>query len=252
MTELSKRAQSLIDAARNADDATPEERARGDAAVRVALAMHGVTDLPALEPPLQSAPYPDATPAAPITHAGLGLNIGIGVALLSATLVAVLARTSTDAPRRAEGAESAPTARTARQVPAEPAPAPPQVTLAEPQTAPELARSNASTLPRRRTHGRPAASSAELEAEVRLISTANGLVRTRRFADALRVLEEHSQRFPRGALREEGRALRVLSLCGTDARDARALRERERFLRRSPSAVLAERVRSSCVAGGGS
>jgi hypothetical protein len=239
----------VIAAARNANDPTPEARARGDAAVRVALAMQGVTDLPALEPTRPSAPYPDAATAAPVTHAGLGLKVGVGVgvALLSATLLAVLARPSTEAPKRTA---DAPAARAAEHGPAEPAAASPPVAVPDPRAANDVARSHAAVPQRGRMHGKPATSSSALEAEVRLISTANALVRTHRFADAMRVLEEHAQRFPRGALGEEGRALRVLSLCGADARDARALRERERFLRRSPSSVLAERVRASCAAAG--
>jgi hypothetical protein len=247
MTELSKRAKSVIDAARSSDDPTPEARARGDAAVRLALAMQGVTDLPALEPPRPSAPSPAAATRAPIAHAGLGLKIGVAVALLGATLLAVLARPSTEAPKRAASVPAAPAA---ERAPAAPDPAVPAVTLAERRTATDVARGHASAPQRRRMHGKPATSSAALEAEVRLISTANALVRTHRFADAMRVLEEHAQRFHRGVLGEEGRALRVLSLCGADARDARALRERERFLRRSPSSVLAERVRASCAAAG--
>jgi hypothetical protein len=252
MTELSKRARSLIDAARGADEPTPEARARGDAAVRVALAMHGVTDLPALEPPRPSAVQPEAATAAPIAHAGLGLKVGVGVALLSASLLAVLARPGTQAPK---SAVDAPPSRTAEHLPAEhasgdPPPALPEVTLLDPRAEADVARGRAPVPRYRRLHGKPATSSAALEAEVRLISTANGLVRTHRFADALRVLEAHAQRFPRGALREEGSALRVLSLCGADAGDARALRERARFLRRSPSSVLAERVRASCAGEG--
>jgi hypothetical protein len=246
MTELSKRAQSLIDAARSADDATPEARTRGDAAVRVALAMHGLTDLPPLEPPRLSAPAPEATISAKVAHTGVGLKIGLGAALLSATLVAVFARPGTTAPKRAA---STPAPQAAARVPAEPVAALPAVVLPGPRSTAELEHDETPVRLHRHAGRKPATSSDALEAEVRLLSAANGLVRTQRFAAALRVLDEHARRFPRGALREERKALRVLSLCGADAYDVRARRERERFLRRAPSSVLIERVRAVCAAG---
>jgi type IV secretory pathway VirB10-like protein len=62
---------------------------------------------------------------------------------------------------------------------------------------------------------------------------------------ALRLLDEHAQRFSQGVLAQERQALRVVALC--DAGDlARGREEAERFLQEHPRAALAERVRAAC------
>jgi hypothetical protein len=62
---------------------------------------------------------------------------------------------------------------------------------------------------------------------------------------ALRLLDEHAQRFSQGVLAQERQALRVVALC--DAGDlARGREEAKRFLQEHPRAALAERVRAAC------
>src|SRR5262245_60542934 len=80
MSELSPNARRWLDAARDADDPTPEQRARADAAARLALAMHGLTDLP----PLQRQPtHPQAG-----AGAKLGSTLSWKLALSAAALLA--------------------------------------------------------------------------------------------------------------------------------------------------------------------
>jgi hypothetical protein len=270
MVKLSPDAQTLIDAARNAHDPTPEARARGDAAVRVALAMHGVTDLPPLDPAALSATAQAGSSAAtPAVSGGLGLKVALGAsaaAILTASLFAAYAPARSPAsggtaPALRGGASSSPPSSVSSPIAASlsiAAPRTPPVTRREPTAAPADRTGAAETerTPARRrwlARGAPRTARATPQVtvaiadEVRLISAANGHVLAGRYQEALRILDWHTQRFPRGALREERSALRVLSLCGRAA-DVRAQRERARFLRNSPQSVLTERVRAACAA----
>ncbi len=267
MNDLSDDARRLIAAARDAHDATPQARARGDAAVRVALAMHGMTDLPPLGPP--PAPAPAGAETAPAaTSAGLGLKIGLGASAAAVLAASVLVAYQ---PAPGAGRSSAKSSAAVVQKPAAAAPAGARMPASAPATtavdpalgiaAPALgggasiARPARNEPASRRMLAHRATARARsgpetpvtIAAEVRLISTANGLILASRYDEALRVLDTHAQRFPRGALREERSALRVLSLCGTAA-NGQAQRERARFLRRSPQSVLTERVRAACAA----
>lgn len=256
MDKLSRDAQTLIDAARSAHDPTPEARARGDAAVRVALAMHGVTDLPPLDPAAASATAPAGSAGATSAASnGLGLKVVLGTSA-AAVLAASLFAAYVPARRPAHSSQT-PTTRITTS-PAVAGPDRPAV-AARGLAAPPADRTLTITPDRERTTARPPrhahretprASAAQttvmIADEVRLISAANGHVLANRYDEALRILDRHAQRFPRGALREERSALRVLSLCGSAA-DARAQRERARFLRSSPQSVLTERVRAACA-----
>lgn len=64
-------------------------------------------------------------------------------------------------------------------------------------------------------------------------------------AQALSLLDEHRERFPRGALRREGTVLRAEALCAL-GRTAEATRLRDRFLGQHASSPLATRMRSVC------
>jgi hypothetical protein len=101
-----------------------------------------------------------------------------------------------------------------------------------------------------RPHALPGARSQlarpDLEAEMQLIAQADAELRQGRYPGALHALTEHARRFPRGVLREERAALRVLTLCGQDP-GPRAQRERERFLAGAPASVLAARVQTACT-----
>jgi hypothetical protein len=84
-----------------------------------------------------------------------------------------------------------------------------------------------------------------LREELALIERANTALRLQHPAQALSALQEHAQRFENGVLSEERRGLRVLALCALGS-DAAALEARETFLRRSPKALLAPKVRAAC------
>jgi hypothetical protein len=84
-----------------------------------------------------------------------------------------------------------------------------------------------------------------LREELALIARANTALRLEHPADALRALDEHARRFENGALGEERRGLRVLALCALSPNRA-ALDARDAFLRASPHALLAPKVRAAC------
>jgi hypothetical protein len=245
MDKLPPDAQRLLDAARDAVDPLPAERARADAALRSALAAHGVADLP----PLDAPPAAQTAASGSASAAGTGLKLGLAaVAVTTLTMLAIQVLPQPDAPPR----PPAPARADRPQVWA-PAPLGPAEVASEPQQAEpsaELERDPAPTrLPPRASSRTQAVADDALQGEVRLIAEANGHLQGRRFEQALRVLEEHARRYPEGALRAERAALRVLSLCA-DGPSPQALRERERFLRAAPRSLLAARVRDACTVAG--
>jgi hypothetical protein len=88
---------------------------------------------------------------------------------------------------------------------------------------------------------------ASLREELAIIARANTALRLEHPADALRALDEHARRFESGVLSEERRGLRVLALCQLSPNQA-ALDARDAFLRSTPNALLAPKVRAACVA----
>lgn len=62
---------------------------------------------------------------------------------------------------------------------------------------------------------------------------------------SLTLLDQHAERFPRGALRQERDALRVVALC-EEGELARGREAASRFLQEHAGAALAERVRAAC------
>jgi outer membrane protein assembly factor BamD (BamD/ComL family) len=89
----------------------------------------------------------------------------------------------------------------------------------------------------------PAPSS--LDVEIALLQDANGALREKDGARALRLVDEHSRRFPNGTLGEEFEAARVFALCQSgrmsEARDVAG-----RFLREHPRSPLVPRVSRAC------
>ena len=83
MDKLSPRARAMLDLAGDAHDPTPEQRVRADAAVRIGLALHGVTDLPPLDRPASAL---HAAKPASISKLGWtsGWKLGVGAATLLA------------------------------------------------------------------------------------------------------------------------------------------------------------------------
>ena len=251
MDRLSPTAQALLDAARATDDPTPEQRARGESAVRAALSLYGVTDLPPLSPPLEQAASAAASRTVLATRSKLALKSALAAALvMTASWIGLRERAAT--PRAAPPAtapaavpeSTAPSAVEAHSPAAGVGRSTEEDTFADPQPVP-AARGTAQLAPHARA-SKPAAADDELAREVRLIARAHALEQAGRFDEALRVLDAHERRFPHGALSDERSALRVLSLCGRGPSERGSL-ERQRFLREAPNSVLWARVKAACA-----
>jgi hypothetical protein len=115
--------------------------------------------------------------------------------------------------------------------------APPGPTAAPPAAGPSAV---PKAQPRTAPAGRPQAS---YEAELGLIRSAHTAYASHDFANALVLVGEHAQRFPRGLLAEEREALRIRSLLGTGRRKD-AERAASAFASRFPRSVLLPRLRA--------
>jgi hypothetical protein len=85
----------------------------------------------------------------------------------------------------------------------------------------------------------------DLDAELALLQDAHAALRANDGLRALRILDEHTRRFPNGALGEESEAARVFALCQV-GRPAEARDVAGRFLREHPRSPLAPRVAHAC------
>jgi len=242
--ELPKHARALLDISRDADDPSALARARSDAAVRTALAQHGICDLPA----------PDASPRGlgtnAVTRAGLGLQVGIAAfAVMGAVIGAWLLWPAATEPGPKPSAERRAPATLQHQVPER------RPETVDVEAAPQSVSANQHsvvegrpTRPARATRHPQPVGDAALARELKILASVDDLIRSGEHAQALRVLDRTEPSSGPHILREERGALRVLARCGHDP-NAQALRERERFLSSSPHSVLAARVRSACVGG---
>lgn len=95
------------------------------------------------------------------------------------------------------------------------------------------------------TAATPEGPSHHLADELRLMRAASDALADADVPRTLRLLSEHAEKFPEGALREERRALRVIALC-KQGRSHFALVERDELLRSSPRSPLTARVREAC------
>jgi hypothetical protein len=240
MSDLSPEARALFEASR-AEAPAPGESAR------LRRALDGRLGLVAV-----------ALPAAAAGQAG-GLSVLVKV-VVGVTL-AISAGTA--AWKVSRPAARLPVVEQAAQLPElAPAPAPAvaePVVDAEPATpAPAPVRP---TVPGRRAvrppathtppHGvvsaaAPALANDELRAELELISQAQHALSAEAPEKALALLEQHAARFPRGQLRPERLAARVLALCSLGRIDE-AKAEAERFFAEAPSSPMSSRVRDSCA-----
>jgi hypothetical protein len=228
MTELSSEAKKLLAQLSTVDDPTPAERSSGDAAVRRMLAAQGMRNMPPL------APQPVPSPLAARSGAAVKLAWVVGAAFVVTLGMFGLWRASEPA-RQAQlhvpAAQPTPQSEAAADT----------VTAAVPAPRPTIDTVAAQTTVPQRKHDKAAYDS--LAQELRFVSSVDAEIRAGAYDRALRRLQQHKGS---PALQEERAAMRVLALCGRNA-DTHAKREREQFLRASPSSVLAARVRAACA-----
>ncbi len=251
MSELSREAQALVEAGRDADTPTPADKQR----VRAALfAQLGAPAGTATSTPSSSAAASSA-PAA--TTTGLTLKLLVGVALvggLSTGGYLTLRSRSTAPPAPTPAHASAPTpALTLAPTPAPaltPAPAPTApaepIVSSEAPRAPRAVRSRRTKPSHLRGPHRAAVTRESLAAEKKLLDGARRALAADDATAALAFLDRHAHTFPAGQLAPERLGTRVLALCAAN-RTTDAAREAKRFLARYPNHPMAARVRSSCA-----
>jgi hypothetical protein len=101
--------------------------------------------------------------------------------------------------------------------------------------------------PQRSSHKPPrdAPEASSLAAEVELLKRAQAAHNEGRHDAALRLLEQHRRRFPRGQMGEAREVARMLALCNL-GREAELERARRRFARQHPRSAHMDRVRAIC------
>jgi hypothetical protein len=219
MSNLSPKARALVDAGRSACGPAEADRARLLGALRARLGDEAL--------PLETA---GAGRAAAAAGRGLWLVSGgvLGVGLLGGALLFG----SRQAQRAPQPAPVVATVQAPDPV-APPVAAPPPSAVSTPETTEPSAR-------------RPAQD--HLAEEVALLSRATAALHAGRAADALKALDEHRRKFPKGRLSEERGAARAQALCALGRLDeARA--ELAGLAAQSPSAARARQICEQSAAG---
>jgi type IV secretory pathway VirB10-like protein len=85
----------------------------------------------------------------------------------------------------------------------------------------------------------------DLEQEVKLLRGAQQALNSGDAPGALRLLNEHAKRYPRGALAGERAATQAVALCAS-GNQASGRAAAERFLKAQPGSPMASRLRSAC------
>jgi hypothetical protein len=223
MSNLSPSAQILVRGAANAARPSEADRARIFEALQGRLgeaAMLGQAST-ALPPPPTSAIWGKLSAAT----VGLGLVVGTAVVGL-----------------RPEAPQSAVAAAPARHVEASSLAAPAELPLPLDATNDAASPAVRATRPNEPSSIAPRRQSDRLAEEVALLSRATSALRGGKATDALKTLNEHQSRFPKGMLSEERSAARAQALCALGRR-AEAERELARLPQSSPQAA---RVRQLC------
>lgn len=225
MAALGPKARALVQEGRNALRPAAGDRERIEAALRVHLGPG------ALPPPSSVAPPPPVGAAA--GWQALAAKVLVGAGIAGGALYLAFSDRTPAPPANVSAPPAVPTVAAAasnERVSEVPAPTESHET-AEPIAAhPATASSEAA--PRARDR---------LAEEVALLSRATTALRAGRAAEALKTLDEHQSRFPRGALSEERRAAKAQALCSL-GRMSEGRAELVRLAPQSPAAARAKQV----------
>jgi hypothetical protein len=282
MSELSREARAVLEAARGGDEPTAADRARVRTALAVALGSAAATGTAEAAATSSAAPGASGGMAA-IGGGGwaTGLKVLLAVALVGAGAGGYFALrgggSTTDVPAAPAAMAAAPAMApdAHRGVPAvtieamplstsDPSPAAAAAVVAEPaseraaetpaaaveaEPASERAaaqRAGAKSNGDPRARNRAAPRTASLARERQLIAAANRALRDGDAAGALRLLDRHAADFDDGVLVQERATARVLALCELGRVEA-ARAEAASLLARWPRSPHAARIRASCA-----
>ena len=225
MSSLGPDAQALLKAGRTALRPTTDDRERIAAALRVRLGDAALT-------PDGQASNPHAAPTAATQTLGWPAVTAVVVGL-AVSGAALLYAFRAPEPNASTVAVAAPSSSPPAEVPPAAAPAPETAVAVEPLPPVETP---AAVSPRR--------PSDRLAEEVAILSRAETELHSGRYQGALRVLDEHERKFPRGTLAQERVAARIRALCGL-GRNAEA---NAALARLSPGSLHEGPAREACAA----
>lgn len=229
MSSLGPEARALLEAGRASLRPTTADRERIASALRSRLGDAAL-------PPDAPAPSPVAAPPAAAGSIGWQAISAVVAGLALTGAVAVVAFRSPDPTPAPPAVVAAPTPPASAVAPArEVLPTGPEPTPAL-DLAPPVETQASAPSPRRPTD--------RLAEEVAILSRAEAELHADRYQGALRVLEEHERKFPRGKLTQERVAARIRALCGL----GRTAEANAALARLSPSSLHEGRAREACAA----
>jgi hypothetical protein len=229
VNDLNTDARRLVDLARDARTPGAEDKLR--IAERLAL-------------PLAGSAAVVTTVSAGQAAAGTTLLAGLGVKI--AALLAVGALGGAIVVGQLEP-ERSPSVTPIQQAGAEPAREPPQPRLALDAPDPALEKKRAEAEPQKSAVSHGSKPSDDLGQEAALLHQAQSAWRAGQSAQALRLANQHAQRFPRSQLANERDVLRVLSLCKLGQVQA-ARQVGARLLSQAKGSPWYQSVAGSCAA----
>jgi len=237
MNDLNSRARAVVEAARNADEPSPADRARLKHAILVQVA----------------AGLAASTAAAGTVSLGMSVGTKVGLAVLAVSLVGggsagyLHWQGKHRTPSMATSVSRS--TATSRQAAALPREMPAVAVPVEVGPAPTESKARRPDRPRKVVAPAPSESTTEedqLDAEVAVLKRAREELRLGRPIRALAALLEYDRRFDKGALGEERQAIAAIATCQAHpGPSARA--QAEGFLRSSPHSPLLDRVRAACI-----
>lgn len=239
-------ARSLIAAADGADDPSSADEARIRARLAARLAVAAGTGIAA-----GTAAKTAAASTGTAATTTLAAKIAIGVAVVSATTAGGTALYERTMHERAPTVIEAPVAATAPTTTITTAPARTAATAA-PVNVNVSVNAPAPAAPTVKPIAKPTSSPAAIVAtdtiteEAALLRAAHASLASGDGASAMRALDEHARRYPRGALAEEREAARVLALCA-QGRASEARASASAFVSANPRSPYAAQVRRSCA-----
>ena len=230
MTELTPKADELVKAGREALRPSDADRAR----VFQAL-------LPQLGGGLGAGGLnaPSTAPAAPAAASGLAAKVTAAIVVAGVAGGGLFLALRSDPPPRPAATATVPMAAPSIAVPESPIQkGPDSVSPAVPEAEATEKRAPAAS-------SRPADSLAE---EVAILSEASSALHGGRPAAALKLLDEHRKKFPRGALGQERTSARIQALCAL-GRTKEAQADLARLARAAPNSPHVARARKACGSG---
>jgi hypothetical protein len=233
MSELSPRTRALLDASRAARNPSPQqlEHVRHSLLAKLAAGATAVGYGATVGTASAASGVGLGAKVIAVAAVALGGWGGFQWATQSAAQPAPLALPADRVPAPRQAASEVAVAASAE----EPAAAKPAEPVSPRPVAPRIGSSSAQR----------ATPEDSLLEEARLLGEVQKALGGGRVADALSRLGEYDARFPRGSLRVEAEAARVLALCqGGSSGPGRAAAER--FLKRYPGSPAASRVRQAC------